>query len=94
MPSCKQITEIASTSLETPLPKWQRWQFRLHLLICRHCRRYFKQLRFLHRLSATVGDHLTDKALSANARARIAEALQQASEPHGEIHGETDGGKK
>lgn len=77
MPSCTQIIELSSTSLETPLSRWQRWQLHSHLLICRHCRRYAKQLRFLHQVSAAVSANLKPADLSAEARKRIAKTLQQ-----------------
>jgi predicted anti-sigma-YlaC factor YlaD len=74
MPSCKQITELASKQLDKPLSRWQKWQLRLHLLICRHCRRYVKQMRFLQRISS----HLpTTQVLSAEARERIANNIRQ-----------------
>jgi hypothetical protein len=80
MPTCKQIIELASTSLEIPLPRGQRWQLQLHLFICRHCRRYFKQLRFLQQASLNLEKNLHSTALSAAARERIAKKLQQQSE--------------
>lgn len=77
MASCKQIIELASSHLETPLPRWQRWQLKLHLLICRHCRRYMKQLRFLQRVSITMQDSIKSATLSPQARNRIAQILKQ-----------------
>ena len=45
MITCKQITEGASEHLEGKTSLWQRLNYRMHLLLCVHCRRYFKQFR-------------------------------------------------
>lgn len=47
MPTCKEIARaVASDELATW--SWrQRLALRLHLLICRHCRRYVSQIRAL-----------------------------------------------
>jgi hypothetical protein len=78
MPTCRQVIELSSTHLETTLPRWQRWQLRLHLLICRHCRRYMKQLRFLQQASQAINANSNKASLSADARERIAKKLQQS----------------
>lgn len=59
--SCRDVTERASEYLDGDLPRWQRLRVRLHLFICRDCRRYVRQLRAvvdaLRRLpSTTVSD--------------------------------------
>ena len=43
--TCKDITETASDYIEGPNTFGQRFWFRLHLLMCRHCRRYLQQLQ-------------------------------------------------
>ncbi len=45
MISCKDVTEQASAYLDKDMPLNQRMGVRLHLLICRNCRRYMEQLR-------------------------------------------------
>lgn len=45
MPSCKDITEHSSDYLDRHMPWWQRANYRLHLMICVHCRRYVRQLK-------------------------------------------------
>lgn len=49
MLSCREVTETASDYLERDLGWWARLQFQMHLTMCRHCRRYMRQLR------ATIG---------------------------------------
>ncbi len=77
MLTCKQAVDLTSTSLEAPLPRWQRWQLRLHLLMCRHCRRYLKQMRFLRQLSVVMKSRIKAITLSVAARERIAKKLQK-----------------
>jgi predicted anti-sigma-YlaC factor YlaD len=44
MPSCKEVT-AAVASDDLPRRPWrERLAIRLHLLMCRHCRRYVEQL--------------------------------------------------
>ncbi len=45
MLSCKELTEIATDYLEQDLPWRKRLSVRVHLWMCRHCRRYLDQMR-------------------------------------------------
>ena len=38
--SCKEVTEFLADYLDSQLSLRQRLVFRLHLLMCRNCRRY------------------------------------------------------
>ena len=49
MPSCEEATRIASRLLDEPVPLGQRVRLRLHLAICKWCRRYVRQIAFLRR---------------------------------------------
>jgi predicted anti-sigma-YlaC factor YlaD len=51
MINCKQATAMASQQLDRELSLRQRLSLKLHLLICRYCRNYRRQLRFLHRIA-------------------------------------------
>ncbi len=51
MLKCRDILEHADGYLADELTQWQRVQFRLHLALCRHCRRYVRQLRLTQQLS-------------------------------------------
>jgi anti-sigma factor ChrR (cupin superfamily) len=45
MPSCREVSRaVASGELERA-GFWKRLGLRLHLAMCRHCRRYSRQLR-------------------------------------------------
>jgi hypothetical protein len=45
MLSCKQASQLISQSLEQPLAMRERFALKLHLLICRYCRRFRQQLQ-------------------------------------------------
>ena len=44
MLTCRDMSERASEFLDGELPFTTRLGFRMHLLMCRHCRRYVEQL--------------------------------------------------
>ncbi len=47
MPTCREVArEIASDGLER-CGWWRRLRVQLHLLMCRHCRAYARQIRAL-----------------------------------------------
>jgi hypothetical protein len=49
MLNCREITERASDFLEPSLPWGVRLQVRMHLLMCRFCREYVRQLSLVVR---------------------------------------------
>jgi len=77
--NCPEMSRLASQSLERPLPLGTRLKVRLHFLICVWCKRYFKQLKFLHDAAPHFHEHaetLPNRGLSAEARQRIVQRLQ------------------
>jgi hypothetical protein len=85
MLSCKDVTYLASKSLDAPLTLRQRWGMRLHLLFCRLCRRYVRNLRFIEQvLRRARGGKLecfsAHGKLSEEARERIQHALQDKNQ--------------
>ena len=82
MLSCKDVTQLISQSMDTSLPIGKRLGVRLHLLTCRFCARYERQLRLiretLRRLSAIEDrpEGPVVENLSADARDRIRKSLQ------------------
>ena len=44
MLSCKDVTRLISESMDTSLPIGKRIGMRLHLLMCKFCSRYERQL--------------------------------------------------
>ncbi len=60
MLKCREIVEHADALLAAELTPIQRLSVRTHLLICRHCRRYVRQLRQLIRSVAAMHGPASD----------------------------------
>jgi hypothetical protein len=83
MLNCKDVTRLISESMDRSLPLGKRIAVRFHLLICKFCVRYEKQLlqirEMTRRLVATEGipGDLYGGTLSEEARERIGKTLRQ-----------------
>ena len=81
MLSCKDVTRLLSESMDATLPIGKRIGVRLHLLICKFCLRYERQLLLIReaarRLAASDEPYgsLTGEPLSEGAKERIRESL-------------------
>jgi len=78
MLSCKDVTKLLSESMDRSLPLGKRVGVRFHLLICRFCARYDRQLLLIRetvRRLATTED-IPGETLSAEARERIRKFLE------------------
>jgi len=81
MLSCKDVTQLLSESMDASLPIGKRIGVRLHLLICKFCLRYERQLLLIReaarRLAASDEPYgsLTGESLSEGAKERIRESL-------------------
>ena len=85
-PNCKEAVRLQSEALDHQLPGLERLGLRLHLVLCKWCRRYGKQIRLLHDATHEHPEELADAApqkLSRAARERISQSLrnQASSEP-------------
>ena len=79
-PNCREAARAQSDALEQPLSLSKRIGLRLHLLLCKWCRRYGQQIRFLRETAQQHQEELTTAApqkLSAEARKRIKKSLQE-----------------
>lgn len=78
-PNCREASRLQSDTLEQALPLARRVGLRIHLLLCRWCRRYGEQLRFLRH---AVREHpeqvnaASPHSLSPEARERLKQALR------------------
>ena len=82
-PNCQQASRAQSDALDAPLPFSKRLGLWLHLVICKWCRRYGKQIRFLRSAAHEHADPLTQAVpenLSPEARERVKQALQHAQD--------------
>ncbi|MDA8363635.1 MAG: zf-HC2 domain-containing protein [Gammaproteobacteria bacterium] len=49
MINCAEASRLLSQAMERPLDRKERAMLRLHLLICRMCRKFDKQLAFMRK---------------------------------------------
>ena len=77
MTTCKETTELASRAMDERLSFGDRMAMRMHLAICKNCRRFTQQLQDMRRLFQTetaANDEVP--VLTPEARQRIANELQ------------------
>src|SRR5438093_6468934 len=53
-PGCITAPRLQSEALDRKLPLRQRFGLRVHLLLCKWCRRYGKQITFLRNAAASI----------------------------------------
>jgi hypothetical protein len=84
MLSCKDVTQLLSEAMDRSLPLGKRIGVRLHLLICKFCARYERQLlQIRETVRRLVGTEETAvgtlwEPLSEEARARIRRSLRNS----------------
>jgi hypothetical protein len=78
-PNCREAVRAQSEALDHPLPLSRRLGLWLHLLICKWCRRYGKQIGFLRDTAQEHPEQFAEaepQKLSPEARERIKQRLQ------------------
>lgn len=82
--SCKQTTGKISESMDRQLPLSQRMGIRFHLMMCKLCTRYQKQLLFIRETlrydADSRGGSATSSRLSDEGRRRIKKNLLENTE--------------
>ncbi len=79
MLSCKQVSQLASQSMERKLSYRERFALFLHLMVCDACTLFVGQLKLLRQAMQRVGKNVeqdTQIVLPAEARKRIASKLE------------------
>jgi len=79
MMSCRDVAELASAHLDGQLSTGQRVRIRMHLAMCRHCRRLVRQLRATVRALAGVRD--LEPPVGADEEARLLELFRRGPGP-------------
>ncbi len=60
LPSCKEVAQLASENIDTPV-KGNRWlKMKLHLMMCTYCRRYNKQMNLTQETICKMDNHSHD----------------------------------
>jgi hypothetical protein len=78
-PPCRDVTRLASESMDRTLPPSTRIQLQLHYWVCKACAQYRQQLLALRQAArrSTSEPHAQEDAqLSSAAKARLKEALR------------------
>jgi hypothetical protein len=82
LPTCKEVTRLASDAMERKISLRRRLEFKLHLLICSWCLRYVQQLQTMrevthqHNAKMETGAAPPASQLSGDARERMKQALR------------------
>ena len=63
MLTCREVSERASQFVDGELGFWPAMQVRMHLVACRYCRRFVKQMRTVVRLVEKYGYTLPEDEL-------------------------------
>ena len=78
-PSCKEATRLQSAALDRPLNPLETFGLRIHLALCKWCRRYGRQI---NSICSVARQHAHDdppsrpQGLSSEARERMKQMLQ------------------
>ncbi len=77
---CKDVSEKVSQSMDTPLPYHHRMAIRVHLLMCRYCAGFRRQLIMLRKMSRYIDDDPSSSEttikLSQESKARMKKTLR------------------
>ena len=79
MLSCKQSSQLISQSLDRPLTMRERVALKLHLLVCKYCKRFSQQVQTLRVAIKTVVSSIESNnniLMSSAAKKRIADMVE------------------
>jgi len=81
--NCKEVSRLISESMDHNLPLSQRMLIWMHLLTCKYCARFRRQIIMLREVcrSYQLNEYFLDSTviLSPDARERIRKTLQSSS---------------
>lgn len=78
MLSCKDISQLASEHIDNEMPFFKRMQFRMHLMMCKNCRRFVEQFQ----LTIESISHLTPpKPCESETNQQVARLMEIARTP-------------
>jgi predicted anti-sigma-YlaC factor YlaD len=85
---CDAASALASRELDEALPRLERVALRCHLILCRSCRRYRRQIGLIRQVvrrrePLLVEGDPNEHILSTEARNRIARAIREAGGDEG-----------
>lgn len=80
---CNDVSQKVSQSMDTALPVHQQMAIWLHIMMCRYCYRFRKQLMVLRKMGRQIESATTDDtsriSLSPEAKERIKKKIDVSS---------------
>ena len=83
MPNCREVSRMVSESMDVRLPFSRRMSMWVHLMMCRYCYRFRRQILFLRKMSRIDAEDAVDTldgqdaALSPSARERLKKIVEE-----------------
>ncbi len=79
--ACREISQLASDSLDRPLSLFERLKFNIHLAMCKHCRNYSHNMKFIRKITEMIDTtNYGEIRLSDEQRQRLHERLDKSTE--------------
>jgi hypothetical protein len=75
--NCRKALELMAKYADADLGVWIRWRLRIHVWICRNCRRYLSSYRATIRIAKSTRDKLADAANERIPKALITSILDE-----------------
>lgn len=72
---CKEVATLLSIDQLASQPVWRRVAVRVHLMMCRHCRRFARQMSLLTQAATRLGATF-DAEVGADFLQRVQERLR------------------
>ncbi len=79
MLNCKQASQLISQGLDKKLSMRERFGLKMHLFICKYCKRFSQQLERLHVTINSIGKNIeNDKSITlpTEAKERIVKSIE------------------
>lgn len=93
MPNCKEVSRRVSESMDRGLPLFQRMGVWMHLIMCKYCNEFRKQMVLLRKVSRDdsipESEAEADVKLSEVSKDRIKRAMMHDSPPSDPADGES-----
>ncbi|MBD3219504.1 MAG: hypothetical protein GF310_14635 [candidate division Zixibacteria bacterium] len=81
MISCDEASRLASKSLDTKLTPGEKMRMKMHLMACRFCRSFEKQIHAIRSILRSKSKEMTEdteeKSLSTEARERLENSIKE-----------------
>lgn len=76
--NCKKVTYLVSESLDRKLSLYQRMGIRIHLMMCKFCSRYQKQLLLLRKTAHLYSESSEDSDLSIQLSSEVGKRIKES----------------